>query len=196
MSTSPSPSQRTRAVLWTIGALFTLIVVIGLLSLVETPDGDPLVKNPDTIIIQIIATAGLVGAAVLPLLVRAQKDAAVAREQVANDHIDAQGNPINLRVDVDDKHNELIALVTDKFDAFQTHTNIQFNGIRSDMRGMRKDIGRNTDANDRNREKLDEHLEESREVWAGVREEVEKLHENIASMEDTQPRPAGNPPQD
>lgn len=37
---------------------------------------------------------------------RVGKDAAEAREQVANDHVDAAGKPINLRVESDHRHYE------------------------------------------------------------------------------------------
>lgn len=102
----------------------------------------------ESVIIAAISAMGLVLVALIGLVgrisvkvTRIGKDAAVAREHVANDHFDAEGNPINLRVEQDERHQELL----DRIDSVSTHTNQQFDGVRSDIRGIRRDVGRVTD---------------------------------------------------
>lgn len=121
MTTSHSP-QRTYTVYWMIGALVLLVAAILVLGQVKTGDGTPIINNPDSLLIQVIATAGLVGSVTLPLLIKAQRDAAAAKEQVSNDHVDNDGNLINLRVEQDDRHNAVVELMVAKFeDVTQTH---------------------------------------------------------------------------
>lgn len=151
-----------------------LVAVVLTLGTIEV-NGDPIINNPDALIIQVVVTAGVVGAAVLPLLVKTQRDAEVAREQVANDHVDEAGKPINLRVEQDERHYEVLEKLEDFFD----HVNKQFDGVRSDMRGIRRDVGRNTDGLDKTRDKLDEHIDQSREIIGEFKTEIETIHSLI-----------------
>lgn len=185
MATETPNERKAHPVLWTLGAI--VIAVIAILILGAVPDGDPVIKNPEALITQILITAGVIGAATLPILVKTQRDAAVARDQVANDHIDTEGKQINLRVDQDEKHEEVVGLVTKKFEKLTEHFNTQFDGVRSDIRGIRTDVGRNTNGLQRTRDKLEEHLEDSREIIHKFNSEIRELHKLNARLEDDNP---------
>lgn len=173
--------QSAHPVLWVAGAVVLAVVAILVLGTIETPDGDPIIKNPEALITQILITSGVIGAATLPLLIKTQRDAAAAKEQVSNDH------STNLRVEQDDRHNAVMSLFTEKFEEMREHFNTQFDGVRSDMRGVRRDVGRNTDGLERTRNKLDKHLDESREIVDELKGEIQELHRVTASIEDTTP---------
>jgi hypothetical protein len=175
--------HKAHPVLWTLGAIFLAVVVI--LVLGEVPDGDPVIKNPEALITQILITAGVIGAATLPLLIKTQRDAAVAKDQLANDHIDTAGKQINLRVEQDERHEAVIDLVTHKFEALTGHFNTQFDGVRSDIRGIRVDVGRNTNRIEKTSDKLEEHLRDSVEVIQEFRSEIGELHRLNSHLEDT-----------
>ncbi len=186
----PEHQRRNRTLLWSVLGVLGMLAVIVVLGTVDDANGDPLLDTPGAAFVQTIATAGLVAVAVLPLLRRTQKDAAeakqdaaVARDHVANDHIDEHGKPINFRVDVDDFRNEFREVLGD----FRRHTDSQFDGMRSDMRGIRRDVGRNTDGLEKTRARLDEHEEHSRKVVERLDGAIGKLHENVAALEITQP---------
>lgn len=168
--------SKTHPVLWAVGAVILAVVAVLILGAVDGPDGGPVIKNPEALITQILITAGVIGAATLPLLVKTQRDAAVAKEQLANDHIDQEGKAINLRVEQDERHSTVVDLVTDKFDDLTRHFNIQFDGVRSDIRGIRSDVGRNTNKIEKTSEKLEEHLEQSREIIDRFDTEINQLH--------------------
>lgn len=187
MATKTSETK-AHPVLWTVGAVIAAVVVITILGTVDTPDGDPIIKNPELIITQILITAGVIGAATLPLLIKTQKDAAVAKEQLANDHIDKEGQQINLRVEQDERHVAVVELVTDKFEDLTKHFNIQFDGVRSDIRGIRSDVGRNTNRIEKTSDKLEEHLQESVKVIEEFRGEIGELHKLNRNLEEI-PKP-------
>lgn len=159
---------------WAVGAVVVAVTIILVLGAIDTPDGDPIVKNPEALITQILITAGVIGAATLPLLIKTQRDAAAAKEQVSNDH------STNLRVENDERHNHVVELVTTKFDELTKHFNRQFDGIRDDVRAVADD-GRNT------RDKLDKHLEKSEQVIEEFKHEIGELHKINSSLEDTIP---------
>lgn len=167
--------SKAHPVLWAVGAVVLAVVAVLILGAVDGPEGKPVISNPEALITQILITAGVIGAATLPTLIKTQKDAAVAKEQLANDHIDEDGKPINLRVEQDERHTTVVDLVTDKFDDLARHFNIQFDGVRSDIRGIRTDIGRNTNKIERTREKLDEHIDQSRDIIDRFDNEIGEL---------------------
>jgi len=185
VATKPTETK-AHPVLWTLGAVIAAVAVIIVLGTVETPDGDPVIKNPELLITQILITAGVIGAATLPLLIKTQRDAAVAKEQLANDHIDNEGQQINLRVEQDERHHTVVDLVTEKFEDLTKHFNIQFDGVRSDIRGIRSDVGRNTNRIQRTSDKLEEHLEDSREIIREFKGEIQELHKLNVNYEEAQ----------
>lgn len=171
---TPSKPRGAHPVVWAVGAVVVAVTIILVLGAIDTPDGDPIVKNPEALITQILITAGVIGAATLPLLIKTQRDAAAAKEQVSNDH------STNLRVENDERHNHVVELVTTKFDELTKHFNRQFDGIRDDVRAVADD-GRNT------RDKLDKHLEKSEQVIEEFKHEIGELHKINSSLEDTIP---------
>lgn len=187
---------KAHPVLWAVGAVIAAVVLVIILGQVQTEGGGPVIKNPELLITQILITAGVIGAATLPTLIKTQKDAAVAKEQLANDHIDNEGQQINLRVEQDERHHTVVDLVTEKFEDLIKHFNHQFDGVRSDIRGIRSDVGRNTNRIERTSNKLEDHLDESVEVIKEFRTEIGELHKLNASLEDTQPRPPATTPEE
>lgn len=85
--------------------------------------------------VAVVSTVGLVLIAIITN--RTRQHAKIARTQLENNHFDADGNPINLREEQDERFISststlalLVQIVT---------------GIQSDIRGMRRDIGRTAD---------------------------------------------------
>lgn len=176
--------SKAHPVLWAVGAVVLSVVAILILGSTDLPSGEPVIENPEALITQILVTAGVIGAATLPLLLKTQRDAATAKEQLANDHVDKAGQQINLRVEQDERHHTVVDLVTDKFNNLTTHFNNQFDGVRSDVRGIRSDIGRNTNRIERISNKLQDHLEDSVEIIKEFRDEIEQLHRLNVTLED------------
>jgi len=53
------------------------------------------------------------GGVVLPLLIKARNEAAAANEQVSNNHVRADGTPINLREEQDERHGENVGVLVE-----------------------------------------------------------------------------------
>lgn len=137
-------TKRPRTLRWValgVGLVIVLIVVLGQVKI----DGAPVIDSPTTLLVQIVASAGIVAAAVVPTLRRAASDASVARDQTANSH------KTNLREELDERHDEIIAAfrmtrgdVQRVLETQHEHTE-RMNRIQSDQRGIRRDVGRNMD---------------------------------------------------
>lgn len=100
-----------------------------------------------SIIVQGIATSGVVLVALLPLLLSTRKkvtaaavDAKAARAQVENSHT------ANFRDDHDEKHGEVM-------DAIK-RVDRRVENVEADLRGARRDIGRLADADMRHDERI------------------------------------------
>ncbi|MDH6181806.1 septal ring factor EnvC (AmiA/AmiB activator) [Microbacteriaceae bacterium SG_E_30_P1] len=96
--------------------------------------------NWENIIVQAVASAGVISAALLPVLVStrrkassAAKDASAARSQVQNSHTK------NFRDDHDDKHTAVMSAIA---------------RVESDIRGVRRDVGRLADADVRHEQRI------------------------------------------
>lgn len=89
----------------------------------------------DPVTVAIIGTLGTIIAAFLATqqvkLRRIDRNAREAREQVANDHIDEAGRPINLRVENDERHAETRG--------WFRRLERSLGGIRDDLRLLRVD---------------------------------------------------------
>jgi type II secretory pathway component PulK len=137
------------------------------MSTIDTPDGKPWLES--TIIGQTLATLGLVLAAVLPSLLGTRKDAAVVREQVQNSHT------INQRDDMDQKHDSVVELIS----AFSARMDDKFQAVDSNIRGVRKDVGRLADGH----ASMDERLRKQERVMHGVQHSVDGLDRKFAPLE-------------
>lgn len=82
----------------------------------------------------IIAIVAACGGVMVALLNRTRQHSKAIRDQVENDH------STNLRVEADDRHAELVHRIE---------------GIASDVRGIRRDLGRHADHLGRHEERLD-----------------------------------------
>lgn len=133
-----SKNRQLRTGLWTIVCLVVALIGVLLLSTIDTPAGEPWLES--SAIAQTLATLGLVAAAVVPTLVSTRRDASVVREQVQNSHT------INQRDDMDQKHDAITELVTQKFESLRSHMDVRFEAQGSDIRGVRRDVGRAADA--------------------------------------------------
>jgi hypothetical protein len=68
----------------------------------------------------------------LPTVLGTRKDAAEVREQVSNAHVKTDGSPLNLRDDLDDKHDLLLAGIR--------HLTNLVEGVLEDQRATRDDV--------------------------------------------------------
>lgn len=94
------------------------------------------------IVLASIVTA--IGGVMVVILNRTRQHARAARVQVENSH------STNFREEQDEYHHAQLAAVA----SLRTHFDTQINGVRSDFRGMRKDIGRLADADKDHDERL------------------------------------------
>lgn len=82
-----------------ITSVVVLAVGVGIVwvGTLNDADGDPLIADPGGVLIAIIGAISLVAAAAIPLLRQ-------MLSHLENDHKDAEGKPLGLRDDLDDKH--------------------------------------------------------------------------------------------
>lgn len=146
-----------RSIAW---VLVVSAILVGLILVASTmvykKDGDILIDNPTALIGGVIGSLGLVGAAMAPILLKMLDTTEVLKANVQNDHRDSDGNPLLMRDDLDDKHDEqmggIVHLREDMFEIRQTVDRIvkSVEGVQSDIRGMRRDVGRVQDKQDIN----------------------------------------------
>lgn len=121
------------------------VVFIGALVIVsawgETSKGETLIENPGTLLGIAITALGGILVAILPAALRLERNSEEVKEQVQNAHKNPDGTPLNLRDDLDDKHTELLEqIMSVKSSVGLALTLTQANA--SDVRGMRRDMGR------------------------------------------------------
>lgn len=135
----PRPKRAGRWWLAAVGVFGVLLV----LSMVDDHQGRPLLG--ETIVVQTIGTTGILGAAWLaawPKLREFAADIRTVRDQVQNSHT------INLRDDVDGKHDETTGQnvqILEQLEGLRDLVERRFEGVSSDVRGVRRDIGRHSD---------------------------------------------------
>jgi hypothetical protein len=133
-------NRQVKTGLWTVLSLSLAFVGVLMLSTIDTPNGEPWLES--SAIAQTLTTLGLVAAAILPSLLGTRKDSAVVREQVENSHVTNPDKISNVRDDMDSKHEEIRDLIEKHTERMEA----RFNGMASDIRGVRRDIGRSSDA--------------------------------------------------
>lgn len=130
--------------LWTAVSVVVAILGILLLSTIDNADGTPWLES--STIAQTISLLAVVAAAVLPSVLGTRKDAAEVREQVQNAHVKADGTPLNLRDDLDDKHDVLFSGLK--------HLTALIEGVIVDQRTERDSIAALTKRVDTNSKRL------------------------------------------
>lgn len=162
-------SPRTRTALWTTVSIVGAIVGLLLLSTIDNPDGTPWLEG--TVIGQSLALLAVVTAAILPSLLAQQKSieetkrvAHVVRDEVQNSHT------VNFRDNIDNNHSTVVDAIASLDRKFET----RFNGFASDLRGVRRDIGRNADNTDELRKELKEHRE-------AVDDKIDEIEDAVSS---------------
>lgn len=147
MSTHPTGPTRivtrrqVRTGLWTALSVGLTIIGVLLLSTIDNPDGTPWLEN--NLVGQTLTIIGAVAAVILPSLVGTRKDAAVARDQLENSHVDDPMRISNVRDDMDRKHEELLHVlrsVQEEAGRFRNHVEDAFNHVRMDIGGLRGDL--------------------------------------------------------
>lgn len=136
-----NPPRLTSPLGW-VGLIVGLLALVGgiiWLGATHDADGQDLIENPGAVLVAVLGTFTAAISVLGPSLRRIDK-------QVSNTH------DINLRDDLDIKHERL-------------HRALE--GLASDMRGMRRDIGRNTDQ------------------ISYVRQRVDSLVDRVDDLEDT-----------
>lgn len=132
--------RQTRTWIWTALSIAGALAALLLLSTIDNADGTPWLES--TLIGQTLALLGVVAAAFLPSLISTRKDAAVVRDQLENSHVDNPQRVSNVRENIDSNHIEILK----RLDRFETRVDRRFDGMASDIRGVRRDIGRHADA--------------------------------------------------
>lgn len=163
--------KRPRTALWVALGLALTVATVLTLGVVRV-DGAPIIAEPGQVLVQIIASAGVVAAALVPTLRRASRDAAdaathaaVTKEQTTNAH------KTNMREELTEYHEETIQLFKralgdiEHVASMQREQGERIAGIQSDQRGIRRDIGRNMD------------------MTLGVSNRVTQLGDRLASAE-------------
>lgn len=126
-------TQHRKTILWTVASVCSSFIIVLILSTIKTPDGDYWLES--STIGQTVSTLGVVASAVLPTMLSSRKDTAVIREQVQNSHQEP------LRNDLDGKHDTVI----EKLNRLEARIDSRFEGVASDIRGIRRDVGRVSD---------------------------------------------------
>lgn len=146
---NPVRNKQIRTGILTAISVFSAVLVLLILSAIDGPDGKPWLES--TLVGQTLAMLGVVAAAVLPGLLATRKDAAVARDQLENSHVSDTSKVSNVRDDLDHKH----SAVMDAVEALAQKMERKFDGVYSEIRGTRRDIGRAADQADRARDAAD-----------------------------------------
>lgn len=130
------------AVLWTVAGAFALLgIIVFVAATGQTEKGEAIIENPGALFGIVITSLSSIMAILLPILLRAEKNTEIAKEQLQNEHKNADGTPLNIRDDLDDKHEVILT----KLESLQGGVNMAIRlseGNASDIRGMRRDVGR------------------------------------------------------
>lgn len=129
----PHTEKRNRTVAWTLVVTIGVLAAVLALGAIKGADGQPVLSGK--LIELTLIQVGAVSAIIWPILLRTSKDAANIKDNVQNSH------PTVMRDDMDQKHSEVLAVVQSLHDRIET----RFEGVASDVRGMRRDIGRHSD---------------------------------------------------
>jgi hypothetical protein len=171
----------TQTGLWTALAVGVAILGILLLSTIDTPDGEPWLES--STIAQTLSLLAVVGAAVLPSVLGTRKDAAEVREQVQNAHMKPDGTPLNLRDDLDDKHNltsgalkHLTALVEGVIDD-QRNDREDRRSDRADIRALTKRV-----------DTVTSHVGELRKTLGTATSEIHVIADTLSPSTEEHPR--------
>lgn len=175
-------------VLWTVATGIGLIgVIIFSSAVLQNSKGDPLFEKPDTLIGIVITALGGLMAVLLPALLRFERNSEELKEQVKNDHKKPDGTPLLLRDDLDDKHDVILA----RLDSLQDKVDISVGlsqANASDVRGIRKDMGRLHDDLSRMRTNLEASTTETTRVGrltSGLIKTVSTLEGEVTQVKAT-----------
>lgn len=122
----------------------------------------------------IAALLGLIGT-LLGLILRNTRK---VHEQVANNHIDDQGNPINMRDDLDDKFDGLATLVKGVAETQKAQT-ADIGGLRAEIRQVRSEQADDREAARR----------AATDAASAARKAEKAASDALVALERTQPKP-------
>ena len=181
---NPVRSRNIRTALWTAVSVVGTIIGLLVLSTINNPDGTPWLES--SLLGQTIVVVGSLSAIVLPTLIGARRDAAVARDQLENSHVQNADKVSNVRDDLDHKHSALLEALESGLTELSARMDRKFDGVYAEFRGTRGDIGRAAkqadaarDAADKLRDKVDTIAEQSDSVAS----KVDGIAERIDSVE-------------
>jgi ABC-type nickel/cobalt efflux system permease component RcnA len=142
----------TQTAVWTAVSITLAVLGVLLLSTIDNPDGTPWLES--SIVAQTLAMLGVIVAALVPSIISTRKDTAEVREQVQNAHKTADGSPLNLRDDLDEKHDTVVEAIK--------HLTRLVEGVIEDERDGRdnlKALSRRVDANSKAIREVNRKLE-------------------------------------
>ena len=121
---------------WWIAAAALGIVVLFCVGIIwagamKDGDGNPFIENTTAVLVGLFSLIGGLGSALIAKLTPPLK---VITENVQNDHVKPDGTPLNLRDDLDDKHDTTLAVL----EVFRREVRRDIGGLRQENRDDRK----------------------------------------------------------
>ncbi|WP_417555580.1 hypothetical protein [Microbacterium sp.] len=144
-------TQRTaRARGWWVTSAALAVVLLVCVAIVwagaiHDPDGNSLLADPGAVLLGLFALVGTLGSALIAKLAPSLK---VIEENVQNDHKKPDGSPLNMRDDLDEKHDVVIDTLRD--------LRRDIGGIREEIRNDRRATADRFDGIDDRLQKIDE----------------------------------------
>lgn len=146
-----STGRRVRNIaLWVAAGAVVVAGAIIFLASLNKSSGDPVLENPGTLIGTLIVTVGGMFSLILGVVLKAQSDTTTIKDHVQNAHVNADGTPLILRDDLDQKHDRMES----RMDGIETLMREGFSDLKDqvghaiqlamgtsvDMRGVRMDV--------------------------------------------------------
>lgn len=146
-----STGRRVRNIaLWVAAGAVVVAGAIIFLASLNKSSGDPVLENPGTLIGTLIVTVGGMFSLILGVVLKTQSDTTTVKDHVQNAHVNANGTPLILRDDLDQKHDR----VESRMDGMETLMREGFSDLKDqvghaiqlamgtavDMRGVRTDM--------------------------------------------------------
>jgi hypothetical protein len=160
MTHDKHPSRWPTVTIIVVGVVATVLAVIWAASSYDA-EGHPILSDAGAgVLAAIIGAGATLGATAL------QRTVAQIKHQVKNTHSE------NLRDDLDTKHDELIAAITEVKHTQHQHAQslarlesvpAEVGGIRRDLAGLHEDVGRLATADQQMRSRLETHIDWSQE---------------------------------
>lgn len=120
---------------WIVAAALGVVLLfcVGIIwaGAMKDGDGNPFIENTSSVLVGMFALVGSLGASIIAALTPKLK---VITDNVQNDHTKPDGTPLNLRDDLDDKHDTILGVLEE----FRREVRRDIGGLRQENRDDRK----------------------------------------------------------